>query len=205
MKLLNVGCGGQRPQGEHWWNTDTLREQLPISTPERTNLDAEPRYVECNLLVQPIPFPDDYFDGIVLVHVIEHFTCHNAALVLERCKKVLKPGGLIAVSVPDASYFVKTYAIDTKDRAIELFGEPIHDAYFDKFFDYALFRHDHKQVLTVDSLICLLWKAGFVNNQVSQIRSNDIKGGNLASNIVYAEMEKILSRRKFSVEVTVAK
>src|SRR4030095_7596872 len=147
MKLLNVGCGGQRPQDEHWTNLDTLRTQLKEGTPERTNLDRESNYVECDLLTQSIPFPDESFDGICLVHVIEHFTCHEAVEVLVKCRRVLKPEGFILVSVPDADYFLSVYDRDTKDRAVELFGEPIHDAGFEKFFDYGLFRFDHKQVL----------------------------------------------------------
>ena len=66
MKFLNVGCGGQRPQSEEWYNLDNLRTQLKEGTPERINLDHEPRYVECNLLTEPIPFPVDHFDGMLL-------------------------------------------------------------------------------------------------------------------------------------------
>lgn len=204
MRLLNAGCGGSRPQDEHWINLDNLRTQLKEGTPERTNLDRELRYVEHDLL-NPLPFSDNHFDGCIAVHVVEHLTCHESVGFLSECKRVLKPGGLLVVSVPDASYFIKTYSIDTKERAVELFGEPIHDAGFEKFFDYALFRHDHKQVLTIDSLICLIWGAGFVDNQIAKTRSDTICGGDLSGNPVYLEMEKLLSRRKFSVEVTAIK
>jgi SAM-dependent methyltransferase len=119
MRLLNVGAGGNRPQTEIWWNLDNLRTQLKEGTPERTNLDKEPRYVECDLAVQSIPFPDEYFDGIALVHVIEHFTCHEAVDVLIKCRKVLKPGGLLIVSVPNAEYFLDVYEQDTKERAVQ--------------------------------------------------------------------------------------
>lgn len=188
MKLLNLGCGGQRPQDEHWFNCDNLREQLAIGTPERTNLDAEPRYYECNLLTQDLPFPDNYFDGIVLVHVLEHFTCHDSVMVLEKCRRVLKPDSLLVASVPNASYFLEVNKEDTKENAVELFGEPIHDAGFEKFFDYALFRHDHKQVLTKDSLLCLMIKAGLKCGWIQY------------SSRIYVELEELLNRRKFSIE-----
>jgi len=205
MKLLNVGCGGQRPQDKQWWNLDNLRTQLKEGTQERINLDKEPRCVECDLAVQSIPFPDEIFDGIALIHVLEHFTCHEAVDVLIKCRRVLKPGGLLLASVPDAEYFVRTYASDTRERAVELFGEPIHDAGFDKFFDYALFRFDHKQILTVDALVCLFWRAGFNTRPIDQIRSDIIRGGDLSRNAVYREMEKQLTRRRFSLEMCAIK
>lgn len=191
MKLLNVGCGGQRPQDEHWTNLDNLLTQLKPGTPERINLLKEKNYVECDLNLEPIPFESDYFDGIALVHVIEHFCCHDAVNVLMECKRVLKPGGVLVTSVPDASYFLEVYEQDTKELAMELFGEPIHDAGFKKFFDYALFRHDHEQILTRQSMICLLLKAGLDALPFGQGTTID----------VMEELKKVMNRRKFSLEM----
>jgi len=164
MKLLNVGCGGQRPQDATWINLDELRKHLDVGTPERTNLDKEHNYVEHTLLAGPMPF-QDIFDGVLIQHVVEHFNCFDAVTVLEDCRRVLKPGGLLVVSVPDASYFLSVYEKDTRDRAIELFGESIsgawQDSHYTRFFDYALFHREHKQLLTFDSLRCLVLKAGF--------------------------------------------
>lgn len=195
MRLLNVGCGGQRPQGECWWNTDNLRTQLKEGTPERINLDREPRYVECDLLTQSLPFPSDHFDGVLLQHVIEHFTCHESVDVLMKCRRVMKPGGIMLVSVPDAQYFLDVYEDDTKENALGLFGEPIHDEGHDKFFTYALFRHDHKQVLTTDSLLCLLIRAGLKSPEDRNDQTDQF----------ILEMETQLTRRKFSLEILAVK
>ena len=194
MKLLNVGCGGQRP-GAPWINLDTLRTQLAPGTPERANLDKEENYVECDLLVQSIPFHDEYFDGILLQHVLEHFTCHEAVDVLLRCRAVLKSGGVLVASVPDADYFLNVYDQDTKQRAIELFGEPIHDAGHDKFFSYALFRYDHKQVLNIGTLDCLLRRSGFKGGT----SKNDPMWWVTEGLAEWREINKQLTRRKFSV------
>jgi len=197
MKLLNVGCGGQRPQDEHWWNTDNLQEQLAIGTSERTNLDAEPRYAECNLMTCPLPFDDGFFDGILLQHVLEHFDCHGAVDVLRKCQRVLKPGGLVLVSVPDAEYFLSVYHEDTKGNAVNLFGEPIHDDGFEKFFDYALWRYDHKQIFTDNSMVATLVRSGF-----KHVTKTPQDGYQMD---IYSEMEKQLSRRKFSLEMCAIK
>lgn len=198
MKLLNVGCGGQRPQEEHWYNLDNLRAKLKPGTPERTNLDKEERYFECDLNRGPIPFEADTFDGVALVHVIEHFSCHDAVNVLAECRRVMKPGGLLVVSVPDAEYFLSVYDQDTKDRAIELFGEPIHDDWRNSFFDYALFRHDHEQILTRPAMKCLMLKARFI-----VIRDFSISQAMVDERML--ELFKVLNRRKFSLEMVAIK
>lgn len=195
MKLLNIGCGGCRPQSPDWWNLDNLRTQLKEGTPERINLDAEPRYVESDLLSEGIPFASGIFDGVAAIHVIEHFSCHDAVMVLMECRRVLKENGLLVVSVPDARYFLNVYERDTKENAQELFGEPIHDKEFDRFFDYALFRHDHKQILCEESLRCLLIRAGFEKGRSLLDRDE----------AVWNEIQKIMTRRKFSVEMSAIK
>lgn len=200
MLILNAGCGGSRP-GHPFINLDCLRTQLKVGTPERANLDREDNYVEADIL-NPLPFLDDFFDGVCAIHVVEHLTCHEAAFFLSECRRVLKPGGVLLVSVPDAEYFLSVYGSDTKERAVELFGEPIHDPGFEKFFDYALFRYDHKQILTPNSLLCLMLRSGFVWDRI-----HDLK---IVSHIfdVYPSMVEIykqLSRRKFSLEMCAIK
>lgn len=202
MKLLNVGAGGCRPQDEHWWNTDNLQEQLAIGTPERANLDAEPRYAECDLLMQSLPFPDECFDGLCLSHVLEHFTCHDAVNVLIKCRRVLKTGGLLVASVPNADYFLKVYHHDKPERAVELFGEPINLKEANTFFDYGLFFRFHRQVLTEGALRCLLIRSGFWIGDIELLKDY-IHYADGASPL--PPIEAILSRRKFSLEMVAVK
>ena len=165
MRILNAACGGHRPP-EPWVNLDTLKQQLKPGSPEMENLLKETNYVECDLLTQSIPFPDEYFDGLLLQHVLEHFTCHEAVQVLLSCRRVLKAGGLLVASVPDAEYFLSCYDKDTPDRAIELFGERISEPEHTSFFSYALWHLGHKQVLTASSLTCLLLRASFRKSEI---------------------------------------
>ena len=200
MKLLNVGCGGNRPQDEHWWNLDDLHRTLKPGTPERANLDAEPRYVEHELLGAgfPMPFDEATFDGCLASHLIEHFSCHDAVLVLADCHRILKPDGLLVVSVPDADYFLSVHDRDTPENAVVLFGEPIHDKWQPNFMSYALFHRDHRQVLTGGSLRCLLIQAGFKTiwrfGYAQPGQSSELK-----------EIEKIMNRRQFSLEMCAIK
>jgi len=192
MKLLSVGCGGQRDQSEHWWNLDCLRQFLKEGTPERINLDQEPRYIECNLLLQSIPFPDETFDGILLQHVLEHFTCHETTEVLIKCRSVLKRGGVLVASVPNVTYFRQVHTSDDRINAPTLFGESIsgdwHDAQCNSFFEYALWHREHKQILNEDGLWALLRRSGFEHHNI----------GNHNWDLVPSEIKQQLNRPRFS-------
>jgi len=211
MKLLNVGCGGNRPQDEHWTNLDHLKDFLKEGTPERANLDKEPRYVEYDLArnLDPgdtMPFPDAEFDGLLCSHVLEHLDCNQAVEVLEDCRRILKPGGLLVVSVPDANYFLSVHDRDRPENAVELFGEPIHDKWQPDFMSYALFHREHRQVLTATSLICLLVQAGFLMaNIINLDKQVAYYSGRYCEHEVFPCIRQVMNRRAFSAEVAAIK
>lgn len=198
MQYLNLGCGATRP-GAPWVNLDTLHDQLSPGTNERRQLDSEPNYINHDLL-HSLPFPADSIDGILCSHVLEHFDCHQAASIVRECYRVLKHGCPLVVSVPNAEYFLEVHDQDIPERANELFGEPICPAepWHQSFFDYALFYHQHKQILTPDSLQCLLLRGGFKSTRHSR--------GiffNLTENALH--MGPLLNRFKFSVVLCTTK
>lgn len=199
MMLLNLGCGSNRPQDEHWWNLDDLYGHFPKGTPEREQLDKEPRYVN-HCLPEQLPFEFDSIDGILASHIIEHFDIHDAVKIMADCHRVLRPGGILVVSVPDAKYFLSVYDRDKVENAVELFGEPIHDKWQPNFFSYALFHTQHKQVLAQSSLRCLFLKAGFQ----SILHWDAVTSGPFTKdyyNEASKEINKIMNRRKFSLEM----
>lgn len=161
MKLANLGAGGTRPQDEHWWNVDQLHDVLKPGTPERAQLDREPRYLNANLL-DGLPFADNELDGLMAAHVLEHFSLHDSVKVLRECHRILKPGGVMMVSVPDAAVFRKHHYEDTVENAERIFGEPIYLGDGETtFMNYAGFTHNHLQLFTEDSMWCCMTRAGF--------------------------------------------
>lgn len=57
-----------------------------------------------NLPAEPLPFPDGCFDACFFFEVIEHFPQRPESVVRE-IQRVLKPGGLLFTSTPNAQYF----------------------------------------------------------------------------------------------------
>lgn len=196
MQLLNVGCGSVR-NPDPWINLDELHAQLRPGSPERINLDKETNYVD-HKLPEIMPFKEGTFDGILCSHVIEHFDCQDSVKILEDCRRVLKIGGLLVVSVPDAEYFRTVYSRDKPESALEVFGEPIcpDEPWHKSFFDYALFYKQHKQIITDTVLWCLLIKAGFKPAWLY---------AKLENYEAYKKIEKVMNRRQFSLEIGAVK
>ena len=97
--LLDVGCG-----------TGWLADHFP----GYTGLDASPdavaqaaekgRNVQLGDLSEPLPFEDGSFDNAVIKDVLEHVP--DPAATVREVYRVLKPGGLVFASSPDAQRWV---------------------------------------------------------------------------------------------------
>jgi SAM-dependent methyltransferase len=54
----------------------------------------------CNIYA--LPYPDDTFDAVILSEILEHIDDDVAGL--KEIYRVLKPGGVVAITVPNANY-----------------------------------------------------------------------------------------------------
>lgn len=91
-RLLNLGCGS-------------------TFHPDWTNLDFAPRppYVLGYDLRHGVPFPDGLFDAVYHSHVLEHIPRRGAPDFLRECLRVLRPGGILRVAVPDLEGAARAY------------------------------------------------------------------------------------------------
>jgi SAM-dependent methyltransferase len=63
-------------------------------------------------LTRKLPFPDGSADAVFLEHVLEHFPLDFGLELLADSRRVLRPGGVLRVGVPDFGRYAESYAGD---------------------------------------------------------------------------------------------
>ena len=89
---LNLGCGATF--NKDWTNVDFV---------------SSSEYVKAHNLLDGIPFADAQFDVVYHSHVLEHFPKEKVVEFIKECYRVLKPGGIIRVAIPDLERIVLNY------------------------------------------------------------------------------------------------
>jgi predicted SAM-dependent methyltransferase len=89
---LNLGCGSRRH-------------------PEWTNVDLVPadRDVIAADLRRPLPFAAGSFEAVYAAHVLEHLAPVEAARLLAEARRLLAPGGIVRIVVPDLEGIARAY------------------------------------------------------------------------------------------------
>jgi SAM-dependent methyltransferase len=90
--LINLGCGAR-------------------FHPAWVNLDIAPQSAEVQRhdLREPLPFGDATCAAVYCSHVLEHCARANAPVFLRECHRVLRPGGIVRVVVPDLGTIAQLY------------------------------------------------------------------------------------------------
>lgn len=66
--------------------------------------------------VYPLDFPDNSADEIVASHILEHFKSRDTLDILKDWVRVLKPGGMLRVAVPDLEWIIEQYVAGNPNR-----------------------------------------------------------------------------------------
>lgn len=90
--LVNVGCG--RTFHRDWLNLDLM--------------SCDPEVRACDLR-KGIPLPDGSCAAVYSSHVLEHLSRSDGAGMLRECRRVLMPGGVIRIVVPDLEKIARDY------------------------------------------------------------------------------------------------
>lgn len=109
---LQYGCGQSCPDG--WVNFDaspSLRlQRLPlIGKFLRRGAIVFPDAVRFGDIRKGLPFADNSVDGIYASHVLEHLALDDCRLALRNTFRLLRPGGIFRLVVPDLEIRARGY------------------------------------------------------------------------------------------------
>jgi SAM-dependent methyltransferase len=200
---LNLGCGPNAPAG--WVNVDgswnawfshhkRLRSALQLigiinSSNQGAQWNVSPVVHD---LRKPLPFQENTFSAIYASHVLEHLYRVEADALLAECKRVLKPGGVVRLVVPDLHSLVLDYLKSRNGDSTPATRWSAADSLNEKlafrsaqppggnmvFKFYALWKdfHSHKWMYDSDSLSHYLEAAGFEPVEKREFRCSEIPG-----------------------------
>lgn len=170
MLKLNLGCGPQVVPG--WMNIDyalgARLASVPVLKPIVKRLgifrvDWDPRIV-IHDLTKPLPWDSGTVDACYTSHTVEHMSREQGQFLVTEAYRVLKPGGVLRVVVPDLRAVVDKYrsgempAEDVVEALGVLYGG---DKQGLRRVLAPLIEYPHKCMYDTDSMIRLLESAGF--------------------------------------------
>ncbi len=119
---LNIGCGISGIAG--WCNIDNsptvLLSRLPLGR-QLFRTPAWPRDVHRINILGGLPFLDASVTCIYSSHLLQSLTHAESLALLKECFRVLHPGGVLRVVVPDLELVVKDYLADRDPQASHKF------------------------------------------------------------------------------------
>jgi ubiquinone/menaquinone biosynthesis C-methylase UbiE len=121
---LNLGCGSNVVDG--WINVDYALGAKLAKYPLFSKLNKKLKIFKIDWsdkifiynLSKRFPWKDNAIDVIYCSHTLEHFTREDGHKFLIECHRILRPGGIIRIIVPDLGILVKYYR-EGKIRADE--------------------------------------------------------------------------------------
>ena len=142
---LEVGCGPY-PNKEHFINLD---------------YEWRPGVDVCwDIVKKEYPFPDNSFKGIYTEHCLEHIGLENLKSNLKEFYRILKPGGIVRIIVPDGELYCRLYVDQLNGLETKL---PYQEQYISSMARInGLFRnHGHLFIHDFQTFKILMKEIGF--------------------------------------------
>lgn len=109
-------------------------------------------------LKHPLPFPDASVDAIFHEHVLEHLPLAAGLQMHKECHRLLAPGGVLRVGVPDAGAYARSYVDGGKGMIEDVRpGRPTPMLALQELF----YWHEHQTMYDDETLTMMLRAAGF--------------------------------------------
>ncbi len=136
---VNIGSGGDYHPG--WVNIDAVPACKPDIVQD---------------LREPLPFADDAVSEVLAQDIIEHFTKEETPAILTEVWRVLKPGGMLRIRVPNPDAIIQQFADHKETRNEFLYGTTTETGVFGA----------HKQGFTALRLAASLMVHGFTVDEL---------------------------------------
>lgn len=125
-KALNIGCGSHSAPG--WTNLDNSPNarlsKIPyartilykIGILSKQHYDVKwPDNLIIQDLSKKLPFKDNELEYVFSSHCLEHLSFDNAIEVLKEIKRVLVPGGIVRIVLPDLKFYIDKYLAEKEE------------------------------------------------------------------------------------------
>jgi predicted SAM-dependent methyltransferase len=177
IKRLNWGCGAEGEPG--WINSD--RKGGP-------GID-----LSCNIR-DGLPLESDSIDYIVSIHALQEVPYPDLIPVLQELRRVLKPNGVLRLSLPDLDKGIQAY--QRNDRDYFLIPDDEIKSIGGKFIVQMIWYGYSRTLFTYDFIAELLLKAAF---------SSVSRCGYKKTNSPYADIVELDNREQESLFVEAIK
>jgi len=208
MLKLNLGCGPQVVDG--WVNVDyALGARLAaipvLSTALRRlkvfRLEWDPS-IRIHDLTKPLPWQDGTVDVCYTSHTVEHMSRAQGAALVREAFRVLRPGGVLRVIVPDLRPILDRYRDGrvSADQVVEQLGLAVDRAMGEgSLYDKELVEFPHKCMYDPPTMIRLLQSAGFdaqarapFESEIDDIRAIEVEDRTVEAVIVEGRKPGVL-------------
>lgn len=110
-----------------------------------------------------IPFPDGSVTSIYASHLLEHLDFGQGQALLRECMRVLVPGGVISVAVPDARLYLEAYlGLRQLPTELALWEPAVHHSTAIDLANYVAYMGgEHRHMFDAENLQFVLREAGF--------------------------------------------
>lgn len=184
LKGLHIGCGPCYITDDHidWVNID-------IQAKFQTDM-----VLDCLSIGKT--FDENSIDFIWTCHMLEHLNYPgNAITFLQACYKVMKPGAIIRIAVPDLKRIAEMY-VSNSPQLKNIYGECKAYYLYDNIgerFNYFLKEWEHKIVYDYEMLSTILKNMDFRNVEQRAFRHSRIplwSHDRLESESLFVEAQK---------------
>lgn len=149
---LHLGCGSERKAG--WINIDLLGDPVDVAWN----------------LAKPLPFDSGSVAAIFHEHLLEHLPLRASDVFMQECYRVLRPGGILRMGIPDAGRLIKSYAGDRRYLEELHPGRPTALLAVQELF----YWHRHCAMFDAETLDLLFRASGFLDPSPREFGDTDL-------------------------------